>query len=58
MMTIKELRTATGLSQSQFCELFEGLNISTLRNWEQGRTVAPSWVAPLIEYFLKNEMYI
>lgn len=57
-MTIKELRKATGLSQSQFCELFKGLNISTLRNWEQGRTVAPSWVAPLIEYYLKNEMYI
>ncbi|EBH1899270.1 DNA-binding transcriptional regulator [Salmonella enterica] len=35
-MTIKEIRQASGLSQSKFAELIS-VNVDTLRNWEQGR---------------------
>jgi putative transcriptional regulator len=35
-LTIKELRTWTKLSQPQFAALL-GVELSTLRNWEQGR---------------------
>ncbi|EDV5226929.1 DNA-binding transcriptional regulator [Salmonella enterica subsp. enterica] len=33
---IKEIRQASGLSQSKFAELIS-VNVDTLRNWEQGR---------------------
>ncbi|AHW11875.1 DNA-binding transcriptional regulator [Salmonella enterica] len=35
-MKIKEIRQASGLSQSKFAELIS-VNVDTLRNWEQGR---------------------
>lgn len=35
-MKIKEIRQASGLSQSRFAELIS-VNVDTLRNWEQGR---------------------
>ncbi|SUG35684.1 Cro/Cl family transcriptional regulator [Salmonella enterica subsp. arizonae] len=35
-MRIKEIRQASGLSQSKFAELIS-VNVDTLRNWEQGR---------------------
>ncbi|EJK0723932.1 DNA-binding transcriptional regulator [Salmonella enterica] len=35
-MNIKEIRQASGLSQSKFAELIS-VNVDTLRNWEQGR---------------------
>lgn len=35
-MKIKEIRQATGLSQSKFADLIS-VNVDTLRNWEQGR---------------------
>ncbi|EFT5673210.1 DNA-binding transcriptional regulator [Salmonella enterica] len=36
VMKIKEIRQASGLSQSKFAELIS-VNVDTLRNWEQGR---------------------
>lgn len=36
-MKIKEIRQASGLSQSKFAELIS-VNVDTLRNWEQGKT--------------------
>lgn len=35
-MKIKEIRQASGLSQSKFAELIS-VSVDTLRNWEQGR---------------------
>jgi DNA-binding transcriptional regulator YiaG len=35
-MKIKEIRHASGLSQSRFAELIS-VSVDTLRNWEQGR---------------------
>ncbi|EMB9687438.1 helix-turn-helix domain-containing protein [Salmonella enterica] len=35
-MKVKEIRQASGLSQSKFAELIS-VNVDTLRNWEQGR---------------------
>lgn len=36
-MTLKEARSATGLSQEVFAEKI-GVSVSSVRNWEQGRT--------------------
>ena len=33
---VREVRALTGLSQSKFAELL-GIELATLRNWEQGR---------------------
>ena len=54
IMTIKELRSKTGLSQKAFAEY---LNIPqrSIENWESGARIAPSYVIELIEYRLKNE---
>ena len=38
-MKIKEIRRASGLSQSKFAELIS-VSVDTLRNWEQGRRSA------------------
>ena len=35
-MKIKEIRRASGLSQSKFADLIS-VSVDTLRNWEQGR---------------------
>jgi DNA-binding transcriptional regulator YiaG len=53
-MNIKELRTLTGMSQSQFADYFH-IPKATLQNWEQGRRECPEYVLKLIEYKLKKE---
>jgi putative transcriptional regulator len=35
-IAVHSIRAATGLSQAKFAELL-GIQVSTLRNWEQGR---------------------
>lgn len=53
-MTIKEMRSETGLSQAKFAE---HLNIPrrTIENWESGVNDCPKYVKELIEYRLRNE---
>ena len=53
-MTIKELRTKTGLSQSKFGQKFhiQTINIS---NWEQGVHKPPEYVLYMIEHILELE---
>lgn len=53
-MTIKELRTKTGLSQSKFGQKFhiQTINIS---NWEQGVHKPPEYVIYMIERILELE---
>ena len=39
-MSIKELRSQTGLSQSKFATIFD-IPVSTLKDWEQERRTHP-----------------
>lgn len=56
-MTIKELRTLTGMSQQKFSDY---LNIPkrTIEDWEVGKHAPPVYVVELIEYKLRNEKII
>lgn len=53
-MTIKEMRTKSGMTQKAFSEY---LNIPkrTIENWESGRRKTPDYVVELIEYKLIHE---
>jgi DNA-binding transcriptional regulator YiaG len=53
-MTIKELRTQTGMSQQAFADYFK-IPCKTIRNWEQGSRECNEYILELIEYKLKNE---
>lgn len=55
-MTISEMRTACGMSQSEFGKL---LNVPkrTIERWEY-RKSCPGYTEHLIEYFLRHEGYI
>lgn len=54
MQSIKDIRSSTGLSQSQFSA---ALNIPkrTIEDWEQGKRKCPEYVAELIEYRIVND---
>jgi putative transcriptional regulator len=52
-LSIKELRSRTQLSQAHFAALL-GVELSTLRNWEQGRRV-PSGPARALLRALRND---
>lgn len=56
-MTIKELRTQTGMSQSQFSKYFN-IPSSTLKKWEQEQRKCPEYLLELIEYKLRTENLI
>lgn len=56
-MTIKEMRTACGMTQAQFSEYF-GIPKRTIENWEGGKNTAPDYVIKLIEFRLKTEKKI
>lgn len=53
-MTVKELRTKTGLSQGKFAARF-GVPVRTLQNWEQGHQVPPDYVVVMMERILDLE---
>ena len=53
-MTIKELRTACGMTQQAFADYF-GIPKRNIENWEQGTSKAPEYLPPLLEYKLKKE---
>jgi putative transcriptional regulator len=52
-LTIKELRSRTRLSQAQFAALL-GVELATLRNWEQGRR-EPAGPARALLRALRND---
>lgn len=54
MMTPKEMRAATGMSQGRFAE-FVKIRPGTLRDWEQGRKKPDESRLFLMEYMLRNE---
>lgn len=56
---IRELRDSTKLTQKDFAEKY-GIPLSTLRKWEQGESIPPSYVVRLIENTLPcfKEQYL
>ena len=53
-MTIKQLRTASGLSQAKFAKLLE-IPTRTVEDWEGKRHKPPDYVVKLIEFYLDNQ---
>ena len=51
VMTIKEIRSAAGLTQA---EMAEKLHIPkrTLENWDEGKRTPPNYIVELIQYRL------
>lgn len=54
MSTIKELRTAAGMTQKEFAEYFR-IPKRSIENWEGGVRTAPDYLIELMEYKLHNE---
>lgn len=53
-MTVKELRTAAGMTQKDFSEYF-GIPKRTIENWEGSKSEPPEYLVKLIEYKLRAE---
>ena len=53
-MTIKEIRTAVGMTQQEFADYF-GISKRTIESWEGGKRNVLDYVLDLIVYKLKNE---
>ncbi len=53
-MTIKEARTAAGLSRPQMSKLCHDLPVRTIENWESGINRPPAWAEKLIIEKLEN----
>ena len=51
-MTIKELRSITGLSAQKFGDKY-GIPLRTIQNWEGGQRRAPKYVINLLERCVK-----
>ena len=56
-MTIKELRSASGMTQQQFSELLH-IPKRSIENWESGARKCPDYVNELITYYLRHEGFI
>ncbi len=57
MITIKEIRTASGMSITDFARYF-GIPYRTVQNWEREERKCPDYLIELIRYKLENEGYI
>ena len=53
-MTIKELRTAAGMTQKAFAEYFH-FSKRSVESWEGGQRECPEYLVELIEYKLIKE---
>ena len=51
-MSIRELRSYTGLSQNKFAAMF-GIPASTIKDWEHGRRKPPQYVINMIQEILE-----
>lgn len=54
LMTVKEMRTKTGLTQRQFAELLE-IPYWTLVDWEHERRKPAPYLVKLLDYYLQHE---
>ena len=57
MASIKELITASGMTQKDFSEYF-GIPIRTIEDWSTGKRKPPSYLIDLMLYKLKKENII
>lgn len=57
MMTIRDLRTLSGMTQQAFADYF-GIPKRTVENWEGGKNRCPEYLLRLMEYKLKKEKII
>lgn len=57
-MTIKEIRSSTGMSQSKFADYFD-IPVRTIQKWERNGSVPPEYIPKMMERILylesKNE---
>lgn len=53
-MTIKEMRTAAGLTQQALAELI-GCSKRAVESWEGGKRQPPAYLLFLLEYYLRGE---
>ena len=53
-MTIKELRTKSGMTQKAFAEYFD-IPHRTIQNWEGGQRQCPDYLLNLMQYKLEKE---
>ncbi|WP_243036695.1 helix-turn-helix domain-containing protein, partial [Blautia sp. AM47-4] len=54
VMTIKEIRERSGLSQGAFCKRY-GIPKGTLCHWESGERKLPSYVLNLLERVVEQD---
>lgn len=54
MITCKEIRSITGLSQKKFGNLYS-IPLRTIQNWEQGTNEAPEYVLLLLERAVRED---
>ncbi|MBO5209382.1 MAG: helix-turn-helix domain-containing protein [Lachnospiraceae bacterium] len=54
MLTVKNLREKSGMSQKQFADYFE-IPIRTIQSWEQNLRTPPNYIAIMMEKILKYE---
>ena len=54
MITCKEIRAITGLSQKKFGDLYS-IPLRTIQNWEQGTNEAPEYVLLLLERAVRED---
>lgn len=55
-MTIKELRSLTGLSQVKFAEKYN-IPRRTIENWETDSRKCPEYVMQLLEFKVKADIF-
>lgn len=53
-MTIKEIRTLTGLSMQKFGDKYD-IPLRTVQNWEGGQRQPPEYVLKLLERVVKED---
>ena len=53
-MTIKELRTMSGMTQKEFAEYF-GVSKRAVESWDEGTRNCPEYLLNLMEYKLTKE---
>lgn len=56
-MTIKSLREATGMNQTEFAAYFN-IPRRTVQNWELNTRQCPAYLLELMQYKLEHEGYI
>ena len=57
MNAIKELRSATKMSQSRFAT-YLGIPVANIQHWEQGVATPPNYLVSLISRVMRNDGYI